>query len=232
MKSRKPLYHRRRFPEEVIRRAEWLYYRFCLSYRDVEDLLAERGINVSYETVRRWCIRFGPVYANRVRKRSGPGGDQWFVDEVFLRIDGTQRYLYRAVDQDGQVLDILVQKRRDKKAAARFFRKLLKQQCQAPRRLVTDKLRSYAPAHRELMPDTMHDTRQYANNRAEVSHEPTRERERQIRRFKSIGHAQRFLAVHGTIRNLFVIPRHLMRAKNFRVFRVDAFELYEQVTCA
>ncbi len=232
MKSRKPLYHRRRFPEEVIRHAVWLYYRFCLSHRDIEDLLAERGINVSYETVRRWCIRFGPVYANRLRKRSGPGGDQWFVDEVFLRIDGKQRYLYRAVDQDGQVLDILVQKRRDKKAAARFFRKLLKQQCQAPRRLVTDKLRSYAPAHRELMPDTMHDTRQYANNRAEVSHEPTRERERQIRRFKSIGHAQRFLAVHGTIRNMFVISRHLMRAKNFRVFRVDAFELYEQVTCA
>ncbi len=139
--------------------------------------------------VRRWCIRFGPVYTNRIRKRSGPGGDQWFVDEVFLRIDGKQRYLYRAVDQDSQAPDILIQKRRDKKAAARFFRKLLKQQCQAPRQLVTDKLRSYAPAHRKLMPDTMHDTRQYANNRAEVSHEPTRERERQIRRFKAIGHA-------------------------------------------
>ena len=178
MKLRKSLYHRHRFPQDIIRHAVWLYYRFCLSYRDVEDLLAERGIKVSYETVRRWCIRFGPVYANRLRKRSGPGGDQWFVDEVFIRIDGQQHYLFRAVDQDGQVLDVLVQKRRNKAAAARFFRRLLKQQCQAPRRLVTDKLRSYAPAHREVMPNTIHDTSQYANNRAELSHEPTRQRER------------------------------------------------------
>ena len=155
MKLRKSLYHRHRFPQDIIRHAVWLYYRFCLSYRDVEDLLAERGIKVSYETVRRWCIRFGPVYANRLRKRSGPGGDQWFVDEVFIRIDGQQHYLFRAVDQDGQVLDVLVQKRRNKAAAARFFRRLLKQQCQAPRRLVTDKLRSYAPAHREV--DAEHD---------------------------------------------------------------------------
>ena len=232
MKSRKPLYHRHRFPSEIIRHAVWLYYRFSLSYRDVEDLMAERGINVSYETIRRWCTRFGPIYANRLRKRSGPGGDQWFVDEVFIRIDGKQRYLYRAVDQDGQVLDILVQTRRNTKAAARFFRKLLKRQCQAPRRLMTDKLRSYAPAHRELMPDTIHDTSQYANNRAELSHEPTRERERRMRRFKSTGHAQRFLAVHGAIRNLFLIQRHLMRAKNFRVFRAGAFDLFKQVTCA
>ena len=232
MKSSKPLYHRHRFPSEIIRHAVWLYYRFSLSYRDVEDLLAERGINVSYETIRRWCSRFGPVYANRLRKRSGPGGDQWFVDEVFIRIDGLQRYLYRAVDQDGQVLDILVQTRRNTRAAARFFRRLLKQQGQAPRRLMTDKLRSYAPAHRELMPDSIHDTTQYANNRAELSHEPTRERERRMRRFKSIGQAQRFLAVHGVMRNLFAIPRHLLRAKNYRLFRTEAFDLFEQVTCA
>jgi putative transposase len=232
MKSRKSLYHRHRFPSEIIRHTVWLYYRFCLSYRDVEDLLAQRGINVSYETVRRWCIRFGPVYANRLRRRSAPGGDQWFVDEVFVRIDGQLRYLYRAVDQDGQVLDILVRKRRDKKAATRFFRRLLKQQCQAPRRLVTDKLRSYRPAHREVMPGTIHDTSQYANNRAELSHEPTRQRERRMRRFKSISHAQRFLAVHATMQNLFAIPRHLLRAQNYRLFRTGAFDLYEQVTCA
>jgi putative transposase len=232
MKSSNPLYHRHRFPSEIIRHAVWLYYRFSLSYRDVEDLLAERGINVSYETIRRWCSRFGPVYANRLRKRSGPGGDQWFVDEVFIRIDGQQRYLYRAVDQDGQVLDILVQTRRNTRAAARFFRRLLKQQGQAPRRLMTDKLRSYAPAHRGLMPDTIHDTSQCANNRAELSHEPTRERERRMRRFKSIGQAQRFLAVHGVMRNLFAIPRHLLRAKNYRLFRTEAFDLFEQVTCA
>ena len=151
---------------------------------------------------------------------------------MFIRIDGQQRYLYRAVDQDGQVLDILVQIRRNTKAATRFFRRLLKQQGQAPRRLMTDKLRSYAPAHRELMPDTIHDTSQYANNRAELSHEPTRERERWTRRFKSIGQAQRFLAVHGAMRNLFAIPRHLLRAKNYRLFRAGAFDLFEQVTCA
>ena len=232
MKSRKSLYRRHRFPREIIRYAVWLYYRFCLSYRDVEDLLAQRGINVSYETIRRWCIRFGPAYANRLRKRSAPGGDQWFVDEVFVRIDGQQRYLYRAVDQDGQVLDILLQTRRNAKAAARFFRRLLKQQSQVPRRLVTDKLRSYCPAHRAVMPDTLHDTRQYANNRAELSHEPTRQRERRMRRFKSIGQAQRFLSVHGTMQNLFAIPRHLLRAKHYRQFRAGAFDLYKQVTCA
>ena len=200
MKPRKSLYHRHRFPQDIIRHAVWLYYRFCLSYRDVKDLLAERGIKVSYATVARWYIRFGPVYANRLGKRSAPGGDQWFVDEVFIRIDGQQHYLFRAVDQDGQALDVLVQKRRNKAAAARFFGRLLKQQCRAPRRLVTDKLRSYAAAHREVMPNTIHDTNQHANNRAELSHEPTRQRERTMRGFKSMGQAQRFLAVHGTMK--------------------------------
>jgi len=161
-----------------------------------------------------------------------PSGDQWFVDEVFVRIDGQLRYLYRAVDQDGQVLDILVQTRRNTKAAARFFRRLLKLQGQAPRRLMTDKLRSYRPAHREVMPGTIHDTSQYANNRAEVSHEPTRQRERRMRRFKSIGHAQHFLSVHGAMQNLFAIPRHLMRVQHYRTFRTRASIQYQQVTCA
>ena len=232
MKSRKSLYHRHRFPSEIIRHTVSLHYRFCLSYGDVEDLLAQRGINVSYETVRRWCIRFGPAYASRLRKRSGPGGDHWFVDEVFVRIDGRLRYLYRAVDQDGQVLDILVQTRRNSKAAARFFRRLLKRQGQAPRRLITDKLPGYRPAHREEIPGAVHDTRQYANNRAELSHEPTRQRERRIRRFKPIGNAQRFLAVYGTLQNLFAVPRHLMRAKYYRTCRARALIQYEQVTCA
>ena len=131
-----------------------------------------------------------------------------------------------------QILDILVQKRQNKDAATRFFRRLLKQQCQAPPRLVTDKLRSYAPAHREVMPNTIHDTSQYANNRVELSHEPTRQRERTMRRFKSMGQAQRFLAVHGAMKNLFAIPRHLLRAKNYRLFRTEAFDMYQQVTCA
>ncbi len=232
MKSNQSLYHRRRFPQDIIRHTVWLYYRFCLSYPDTEDIIAERRITLSYETVRRWCLRFGPIYANRLRKRSRPGGDQWFVDEVFVRIDGKLRYLYRAVDQDGQVLDILVQTRRNTKAAVRFFRRLLKQQGQAPRRLVTDKLRSYRPAHREVMPDALHDTSQYANNRAELSHEPTRQRERRMRRFKSIGHAQHFLSIHGTMQNLFAIPRHLLRAKHYRTFRTRAYIEYAQVTCA
>jgi putative transposase len=232
MNSRKSLYHRRRFPPEIIRHAVWLYYRFCLSYRDVEDLLAERGTAVSYETIRRWCLRFGPVYANRLRKRSGPCGDRWFVDEVFVRIDGKQRYLYRAVDQDGQVLAILVQTRRNTNAAVRFFRRLLRRHGQVPRRLMTDKLCSYRPAHHEAMPGTADDAKQYANNRAEVSHAPTRQRERRMRRFKSMRHAQLFLSVHGTMQNLFAIPRHLLRAKHYRAFRTDAFDLYALVTCA
>ena len=207
-------------------------YRFCLSYRDVEDLLAERGIRVSYETVRRWCIRFGPVYANRLRKRSGPGGDQWFVDEVFIRIDGQQHDLFRAVDQDGQILDILVQNQRNKAVTVRIFRRLLKQQCQAPRRLITDRLRSYAGARREVMPNTIHGTSQYANNRAERSHEPTRQREPTMRGFKSMGQAQQFLTVHGTMKIVFAISRNLMRAKHYRLCRTAALDVYQQVTCA
>ena len=189
MKPEKSLYHRHRLPHDIIGHAVRLYHSFCLSYRVVEDLLAERGIKVSYETVRRWCIRFGPDYTNRLRKQSGPVGDQWFVDEVLIRIDGQQHYLFRTVDQDGQIMDVLVQKRWNKAVAARFFPKLLKQQCRAPRRIVTDKLRSYAAAHREVMPNTLHDTSQCANNRVELSHEHTQQRERTMRGFKSMGQA-------------------------------------------
>ena len=189
MKPSKPLYHRHRFPPEIIQYAVWLYHRFCLSFRDLEDLLAEREIAVSYETIRRWCTKFGPRYAKRIRKRYGQGGDTWYVDEVFVRIGGELHYLYRAVDQDGNVIDILVQKRRDKRAASRFFRKCLEKQGRSPRRLVTDKLRSYRAARREMMPAVIHDTERYANNLAEVSHQTTRQRERQMRRFKSAGQA-------------------------------------------
>jgi putative transposase len=171
MKALKPLYHRRRFPPDVIQYAVWLYHRFSLSFRDIEDLLAERGVTVSYETVRRWCKKFGPHYASRLRRRYGQHGDTWHVDEVFVRIRGKQHYLYRAVDQDGDVIDILVQKRRDTNAAVRFFRKLMKGQGGGPRKLVTDKLKSYPAARRKAMPDVVHVTDRYANNRAEVSHE-------------------------------------------------------------
>ena len=194
MKKRTLSYRGHRFPTEIISHAVWLYHRFCLSFRDVEDLLAERGITVSYETIRQWCKKFGPEYARKLRRRVGPLGDAWFLDEVFVSIQGRRQYLWRAVDQDGDVIDILVQPRRDRRAAERFFRKLLKGQGAEPLRLVTDKLRSYGAAHRTTMPSVRHDTRQYANNRAEVSHQPTRQRERQMRRFKSAGQAQHFFS--------------------------------------
>ena len=199
MNTRRPRYHRHRFPPEIISHAVWLYHRYCMSFRDVEDLLAERGIIVSYETVRQWCGKFGPDYARQLKRRQGRLGDTWFLDEVFVTINGQRQYLWRAVDQDGDLIDILVQPRRDGRAARRFFRRLLKSQRQEPARLVTDKLGSYRVAHRDLMPLVTHDTRRYANNRAEVSHQPTRQRERQMRGFTSSDHAQRFLHVHGVI---------------------------------
>ena len=145
----KSLYRGHRFPPEIISHGVWLYHRFTLSFRDVEDLLAERGITVSYESIRYWCLKFGAEYARRLRKRQGQLGDIWHVDELFVKIRGEQLYLWRAVDQDGDVLDILVTKRRDKRAAKRFFRKVLKGQGRPPWQLITDKLRSYPATHRE-----------------------------------------------------------------------------------
>ncbi len=217
------MYKRHRFPPEIIQHAVWLYYRFNLSHRDIEDLLAVRGIVVSYESVRLWCNKFGPKYARRLKRRHQGFGDTFFIDEVFVKIDGIQHYLWRAVDQDGEVVDVFLQSRRDGKAAKRFFRRLLKIHRNEPRKIVTDKLRSYGVAHRELIPDTIHDTSQYANNRAELSHQPTRVRERVMRRFKSMQQAQRFLSVHAAIYNLFNLGRHLVSARNYRYFRLRAF---------
>jgi len=159
------IYKRYRFPSVIIQYAVWLYYRFNLSHRDIEDLLAERGINVTYETIRLWCIKFGPKYAARLKRKHRGYGDTFFIDEVFVRIDGKQHYLWRAVDQDGEVVDVFLQKRRDGAAAKRFFKRLLKKHQDEPRKIVTDKLRSYGVAHRDLIPDTNHDTSQYAKNR-------------------------------------------------------------------
>ena len=225
-------YHGYRFPPDIISHAVWLYHRFGVSFRDVEDLLAQRGITVSYEAIRLWCLTFGSVYARRLKRRQGRLGDIWHLDEVFVTIQGQRRYLWRAVDQDGDVIDILVQSRRDCRAATRFFRKLLKGQERTPGRLVTDKLSSYRAAHRAVMPSVAHRTDRYENNRAEVSHQPTRQRERQMRRFKSPGQAQRFLSVHGLVRNLFRVGRHLVRAVHHRELRGRSFLIWDAVTIA
>ena len=232
MTSHTPSYHGYRFPPEIISHAVWLYHRFCLSFRDAEDLLAQRGIRVTYETIRHWCQTFGPAYARRLRHRRGRMGDTWYLDELFVTMQGRQHYLWRAVDEDGDVIDILVQSRRNRQAAARFFRTLLKSQGREPRRLVTDQLRSYAAAHRAVMLSVVHSTRQYENNRAEVSHQPTRQRERQMRRFKSARHVQRFLSVHGLVLNLFRVGRHLLRAAHYRLLRTRSFCVWNEVTCA
>jgi putative transposase len=225
------LYRRHRFPPEIISHAVWLYHRFTLSFRDVEDLLAERGVTVSYEAIRSWCRKFGPEYARILRRRQGRLGDIWHVDELFITIRGQRHYLWRAVDQDGDVLDILVTRRRDKRAAKRFFRKVLRHQERPPLQLVTDKLRSYAAAHREVFPSVEHRTGQYENNRAEVSHQHTREQERQMRRFKSAAQVQRFLAVHGLIHNLFLVARHHLKAILHRLLRQQAFTIWKMATC-
>ena len=232
MKSQLASYHGYRFPPDIISHAVWLYHRFCLSFRDTEDLLAQRGVTVTYETIRQWCQRFGPVYARRLRRRRGRLGDTWHLDEVFVTIQGRQQYLWRAVDEDGDVLDILVQAHRNRRAAVRFFRTLLKTQGRIPRRLITDQLRAYAAACRTVMPSVVHVTDQYANNRAEVSHQPTRQRERQMRRFKSAAQLQRFASVHGIVQNLFRVSRHLLRSAHHRLLRTRAFVEWDAVTCA
>src|SRR3712207_1107286 len=191
-----------RFPAEVISQAVWLYFRFPLSLRMVEEMLAARGIAVSHETVPQWALKFGRDVADRIRRRLPRAGDKWHLDEVAIKIAGVRHWLWRAVDQTGIVLDVLVQRRRDKRAPKRLLRKLLKRQCRAPRVLVTDKLGSYGAAKRELMPGVEHRRHKGLNNRAENSHQPTRRRERQMKRFKSPRQAQSFLSAHDQIDNL------------------------------
>lgn len=217
-------YKRHRFPPDIISYAVWLYYRFNLSHRDIEDLLAERGITVSHEAIRLWCIKFGAIYSRRLKRKHRGYGDTFYIDEVFVKINGKQHYLWRAVDQDGEVVDVYLQKRRDGAAAKRFFRRLLRNIGGEPRKIVTDKLRSYGVAHRELVPDAIHSTQQYENNRAEQSHEATRVRERGMRRFKSVRQAQRFVTAHAAVQNLFNLGRHHVRAEHYRNLRMSAFE--------
>ena len=216
-------YKRHRFPPEIISYAVWLYYRFNLSHRDIEDLLAERGITVSYESIRLWCIKFGPKYSKRLKRKHRGFGDTFYVDEVFVKIRGKQHYLWRAVDQDGEVVDVFLQARRDGASAKRFFKRLLRSHGGEPRRIVTDKLRSYGVAHRELIPDVLHSTKQCEHNLAEQSHETTRVRERGMRKFKSVRQAQRFFTVHAAVTNLFNLGRHLVNAEHYRNLRIGAF---------
>ncbi len=209
-------YRGHRFPAAIISHCGWLYFPFALSYRAVEEMMAERGVVVSYETVSEWGQKFGQAYAKRLRTRRGRLGDRWHLDEVFLKINGTLQYLWRAVDQEGDVLDILVQGWRDKRAAKKFLRKLLKGLQYAPQVIVTDQLRSYAAAKAEVMPSVERQQKKSLNNRAENSHQSTRQRERRMRGFKSAGHAQRFLSTFGVITSYFRPGRHLLTSRNYR----------------
>ncbi|MFB7224337.1 IS6 family transposase [Streptomyces sp. NPDC056227] len=227
-----PSYKGHRYPVEVISYCVWLYFRFPLSFREVEELMLQRGVIVSHETVRRWCRKFGQAYANALRRRRPRPGDKWHLDEVFIKINGELKYLWRAVDQDGNVLDILVQRRRDKAAARRFFRRLMTKTRAVPRVIVTDKLRSYGAAHREAMPSAEHRSHKGLNNRAENSHQPTRQRERAMKGFRSVGGAQRFLSAFSGISPHFRPRRHLMTAPDHRLEMTVRFAIWDQITGA
>jgi putative transposase len=222
-------YKRHRFPPEIISFAVWLCYRFNLSDRDIEDLLAERGITVSHESIRLWCIKFGAIYTRRLKRNHRGYGDTFCIGEVFIKINGKQHYLWRVVDQDGEVVDVYLQAKRDGAAAKRFFRRLIRNNGGEPRKIVTDKLRSYGVAHKELIPGTIHSIEPYENNRSEQSHEATKVRERGMRRFKSVRQAHRFLGAHAAVYNLFNLGRHLVRAEHYRNLRVSAFAEWSMV---
>jgi transposase-like protein len=223
---------RHQFPPAIIRHTVWLYLRFTLSYRDVEDLLAERGLDVSYESVRRWVLKFGPLFARELRRRRHRPTSRWHLDEMAVLIGGKQFWLWRAVDDEGEVLDLLVQRRRDKNAAVKLKRKLLKKQGFAPDVLVTDKLRSYGAAKAALGLSARHEQGLRKNNRAENSHQPVRRRERKMQRFKSPGSAQRFLSTHAAVHNTFNVQRHLTSRATLRVLRGEALQTWRAATAA
>ena len=219
-----------RHPAEVIQHAVWLYHCFSLSLREVELILAARGVVVSYESIRTWGLRFGRMFANTLKRRRPRLGDKWHMDEVFIRIQSRLHYLWRAIDQDGNVLDILVQSRRSAKAAKRFFRKLLKGLQYVPQVIVTDKLKSSGAAKRVILPEVEHRKSRYLNNRIEVSHQPTRRRERHMKQFKSPRHAQQFRSSHSRIYNHFQLRRHRLSAAEYHVARDAGFATWRSVT--
>ncbi|MEU0837836.1 IS6 family transposase [Streptomyces sp. NPDC005969] len=219
-----------RYPVEVIAHCVWLYFRFPLSFREVGELMLQHGAIVSHETVRRWCLKFGRSYVDGLRRRRPAAGDKWHLDEVFVKINGERQYLWRGVDQYGNVLDVLVQSRRDAKAAKRFLAKLMKKQCSVPRVLVTDKLKSYQVAHRALMSSVGHRAHKGLNNRAENSHQPNRQRERAMKGFRSPGSAQRFLSAFSGISPHFRVCRDLRTAAEHRFEMTLRFTIWDHVT--
>ena len=221
-------FKRHRFPPEIIQHAVWLYARFTLSFRDVEDLLAERGVDVSNETVRRWFLKFGRLIARNLRRTRPHPTARWHLDEMVIKIRGRNHWLWRAVDDEGEVLDFLVQPRRSARSARKLLRKLMKKHGFAPERITTDKLKSYAVAIREERLSAVRDQGLRANNRAENSHQPVRRQERKQQRFKSPGSAQRFLAIHAAVYNAFYVQRHLLSRRVFKAFRAETFTVWRQ----
>jgi len=226
-------YKRHRFPPNVIQHAVWLYFRFTLSYRDVEEMLAYRGIEVSYETVRCWCLKFGPQIAKNLKAQRPSPSRTWHLDEMVVSIAGKRMYLWRAVDAEGEVLDMLMQSKRDTGAALRLMRKLLRNQAAAPEAIVTDGLRSYGAALRKLGMEGLHRPgRLRENNRAENSHLPIRRRERKMQRFKSAASAQRFLSTHAAIYNSFYTQRHLTSRSTLRTFRSGSAAAWQKAVAS
>ena len=225
-------YAHHRFPPDVIRHAVWLYLRFTLSYRDVEDLLAERGLLVSNESIRRWVLKFGPIVARNLREIRPKAYTRWHLDEMVVSIGGRQMYMWRAVDSEGEVLEILVQPHRDKAAALRLLRKLLRRQDFVPTVIITDKLRSYGAALRDIGFSGLHEQGLRANNRAENSHQPLRRRERKMQGFKSAHSAQRFVSVHAAVYNTFNVQRNLTSRPTHRQFRSAAHKSWNDATAA
>ena len=237
MPARTTAQHGRRFPAVIVHRAVWLYLRFPLSYRDVEELLAERGIEVSYESIRRWVAAHGPRIAAELRRREAKPGRVWHLDEMAVRIGGKQHWLWRAVDENGTTLDVLLQERRDTEAAARFFRTLLEHTGSPPARMTTDRLGSYAAA-RALLPELEGVEHQQVrssmrcNNRVEQAHQPTRVRERRMGRFRCPISAQRFLSAFARVCNLFRPRRHLLSASEYRATLQERFAAWHEVTAS
>ncbi|MDP1737948.1 MAG: IS6 family transposase [Caulobacter sp.] len=226
-------YKRHRVPPEVTRHSVWLYFRYTLSLRDVEELLAQRGVEVSYETIRCWTLKFGRQFAhNRRRSRPRPTGS-WHLAEMVVKIGGKRMLLWRAVDDEGEVLDMLVQERRNKRAALRLLRKLLRNQGVRPDAIITDKLASYRAAARDLgLTDRHQPGGMRENNRAENPHLPIRRRERKQRKFKSKASAQKFLATHAAVYNVFNLQPHLIRRPTLRYLRAKSHRTWAGATAA